>query len=746
MRINDQEWNIFSVLRAFFPFQLIVSHLKKNVISLILWALLFAIINDSWGSAFGVPFLFLSPEYLDQTSWLSFFFLGFALGGFIMGFNTYSYMRLGPLYPFLITINRPFFKFCINNALIPAIFVVNYLVCMTEFHQSEEYAATSEILVFILAFLTGIALFLFLSFLLFFRLIKHDRYEDNASEPFKSVVYQESKWYDVFRRQEDFRSLYIGSKFRIRTSRSTKHFDREVVEKVYSKNRVSATLYEILTIGIFFGLGFFNESEVLEVPAAASIVLLVTICLMLFSALRSWLRGWLFPVFVLTIVVMNYMSNHTAVFRYTSYVYGLDYTETEPAEYSVDRIQAISSDSIQNAKTYASYLRTLEAWKKRTGEKKPKLIIINTSGGGSRSAMWTLVVMQHLDSLTHSDFTTHTQMITGASGGMVGASYYRELFLQKSLGEIETTDGAIYRNRIGRDILNRLSFMASTNDIFVRYQKLNYNNHSYRKDRGYAFEQQLLHNTGGILDHNLGYYTDYEKKGQIPTMIFSPTIINDGRRLFIGAQNLNFLASGAYADLSSSRIYENIDIHSLLPNQDVDKMKFSSVIRSSATFPFVLPMVTIPTSPEIQLMDAGIRDNYGTKTTMLFLESMKEWIEENTSGVIIVEIRDKKKIYENERFQQVSFLDKMTLPFGNMYKNFPRVQNYNQVELMQFTIKSLDYPIDLVTINLMNNYDQRISLSWHLTSLEKIKICNSLQNESNQKAFDRIKKLITEKK
>ena len=62
---------------------------------------------------------------------------------------------------------------------------------------------------------------------------------------------------------------------------------------------------------------------------------------------------------------------------------------------------------------------------------KPKLIIINTSGGGLRSALWTFYSLQYADSLLHGELLKHTELITGASGGMLGAAYLRELLLRK---------------------------------------------------------------------------------------------------------------------------------------------------------------------------------------------------------------------------------------------------------------------------------------------------------------------------
>src|SRR5690606_25586486 len=137
------------------------------------------------------------------------------------------------------------------------------------------------------------------------------------------------------------------------------------------------------------------------------------------------------------------------------------------------------------------------------------------------------------------------------------------------------------------------------------------------------------------------------------------------------------------------------DFQSFFKDCNPEEVRFSSVMRASSTFPFVMPMVTMPSTPEVQLMDAGIRDNYGGKITMEFLDSMKDWIRKNTSGVIIVQIRDTKKILDNEIYHQVSLIDKLSLPFGNMYKNFPRTQDFDQEQLFAIGSQQFTFPVDL---------------------------------------------------
>ena len=743
MANTDQKWTLKEFLLSFFPFHLIVEHLKHNMFALLFWALLFLFVNDSIGSSFGVPYLFLSPEYLGNVSSMSFFFLGFAFGGFIMAFNTYSYIKLGPKFPFLMTLSKPFLKFCYNNSILPALFVLFYIYKMSVFQSGDELAGVYDVISYNLAYLGGIMAFFLVSFFYFFPVTRRqEKTRLNEKELITSLTHKEESWYRQYTMQRDRRYIYIGKRMKFHRSRSIKHFNRGVILRTFAKNRISASVFEIITICAFFLMGLLNSHDFMEVPAGMSIVLLITITLMLFSALKSWLGNWAIPVLLVIIVSMDFLSNHTDAFNYRNYAYGLDYDESKAEPYTIANIKSVSTNDSINEITRNKYLVTLENWKKRTGEDKPKLIIVNSSGGGSRSALWTMTVLAGCDEQLNGKLNRHVQMMTGASGGMVGAAYYRELLLRQQHGQIESPYEERFLNNISKDMLNKLSFMATTNDIFIRYQKCQFNGHTYTKDRGYAFESQLHENTNHAMNHTLGYYREFEESGSIPTMIFSPTIINDGRRLLIASQPLNFLTGNYDTPADADLANENIDFLSFFDQQSAEDIRFSSVMRASATFPMVMPMVTMPTEPQIQLMDAGIRDNYGGKTTMQFLHVMSDWIKENTSGVIILKIRDTKKILENTTYTHFSFMDKITMPFGNMYKNFPRVQDYNQEELMLIGQQSLGFPIDQISFNLREKEGDRISLSWHLTKDEKVKIKKAFRSSLNTKAFEDLKRLL----
>ncbi len=622
--------------------------------------------------------------------------------------------------------------------------MVFFMVKVSIFQANEEFASTYDIISYNATLLTGVLTFFILSILYFFPISKRrERIKgEQRTEPIVSFTHREEEWYEQYIKEQDRRYIYFGQGFTIQVSRSIAHLKRSAIQQSFAKNRINASVFELLTIGMFFLMGLFNNYDFMEMPAAMSIVLLLTIILMLFSALKSWLRNWAYPILILIILGMDLISSKVDAFNYKNYAYGMNYESEKLSKYSYDHLEKIAQNDSLNGASYESYLRTLENWKTQTGEEKPKLVIINSSGGGSRSALWTLSVLQQCDMHQDGALSKHTQLMTGASGGMVGAAYYRELLLRYNKGEISAPYEQKYRDKIGLDLLNKLAFTASTSDIFIRFQTCEYNNLTYPSDRGYAFEEQLHENTDRVMDHNLGYYKKYEQAGEVPTLIFSPTIINDGRRMLISSQHLNFLTSSHGGPKNMTRSNENIDFLSFFDNQDGSKVRFSTVLRSSASFPFVMPMVNLPTTPQIQLMDAGIRDNFGAKTLIEFLNVMDEWIKENTSGVVILQIRDTKKMLADQSFIEPSFLDRLSLPLGNVYKNLIRVQDFDQEELIKISTKEMDFPVDMISFNLREDWNDRISLSWHLTKQEKIKIRDAFKSDANQRSFEQLKALL----
>jgi len=742
--------NIIDFLRSFFPLQLLITHFKYNLTGLLAWSVFFLIVTDNLGFSFGLSILFFSPEYLGSISALSFALLGFGFGGLMTAFNTYSYSKLARHFPFLVFVKRPFMWFSKNNSTIPLIFFALYLYKMILYQWTEEYASIWMLLWYCCSFFLGVFLFVLLSLFYFLPLsqrfrILYFRTEGENNQSFRAAFRpSQGRWYHRMFAQTDRRYLYLGRGLKLFLSRSVTHIDDKIIQKALNQIRLNTTVFEIMTLLTFVSLSTFSDHSLFEVPAAMSIVLLITLLFIIYSILETWFRLWTPLLFLFFLLGINFLSSRSSYFSYKNYAYGLDYSDDKRPDYSLEAIQTNAQENPQLTSTSSlnQYIDLLTNWKIQTGEERPKLILVNSSGGGLRSALWTFHVLQKLDQEFNGQLKRHVHLYVGASGGLVGAAYFRELSLRATKNEIKSIYSNEYYEKLGQDMLNKLAFSVSTRDVLIRLQHFDYQGKRYPKDRGYAFEQQLHANTDHLMDHTLGYYQEYEKTAQIPLMIFSPSIVNDGRRLLISSQSLRFLTTNPPNLTTQYTMNENIDYLSFCANVDPMNIRFSSVMRASATFPFVSPMVTLPTRPEVYLMDAGIRDNYGGKITVDILFALQDWIKKNTSGVILLQIRDTKKILDNMTYKQMSWLNKLTFPIANIYSNYPKNQDFDQEQLLKIVTHQLPYPIDVLQFNLREKANDQISLSWHMSTQEKRKIQQAFYSEQNQEMLTHLKKIM----
>jgi len=725
----------------FFPVQLFLLNFKKNYFLLVIWFILFAIVTQNMGERFGLHYLFLTPEYLNEVGFLSYFILGFSIGGFFMAFHLYNYVIMGPSFPFIATLSRPFFKFSINNSILPLIFYLTLISQIYKIETNEELTAFSDIVIHITALTIGIISFIVISNIYFFNTNKNAiKIKTKKQQMVKSIFLKPSSWIKLKISEKYHPNYYLYSLTKIRHSRDAEHYDEEILNEVFKQNYFNSFLFEVAVIISFVLLGLFSDNVFFIIPAAASVVLLFTLILMLVSVLYSWLKGWYFLFYICLAFLLNYLSAHTNLVTVKSFAYGLNY-DTK-VEYSLKNIKEIQFNKQDLDLDLKHHIQILENWKQKAvvlqHNEKPKLILVNCSGGGVRSAMWTFNVLQSLDEKMDGAFFPNVHMITGASGGMIGSTFYREIF-RRSHSENYKLNDPIYLNSISNDLLNGVTFSLVTSDLFLRNRLFEYKNKVYRKDRGFIFEKELDKNTNNIMSNSLGDYYQPEYESEIPLVYLSPTIINDGRRLVISPQPSAFLNGTTFDKKDIGP--ENVELIKLFKDNDPLDLKFLTAIRMNSTFPYILPMVSMPTKPEIAIMDAGIRDNYGTKLTIRYINAIKEWIEENTSGIILVEIRDLNKDYELDAKENISIFDRMIKPTTNFYGNFQHSQGFNANELVE-TSNLFAFNFDIVTFTLRQNTLDKISLSWHLTKSEKDKIKSAFKNEMNQKELNKLINLL----
>lgn len=312
------------------------------------------------------------------------------------------------------------------------------------------------------------------------------------------------------------------------------------------------------------------------------------------------------------------------------------------------------------------------------GDPRPKLVVVATSGGALRAAIWTAHVLGQIEQAV-PEFPARLRLVTGASGGMLGGAAY-----VADLGEPPRGEGSPWPRSMKTGAPGTASLARRLKDdfwspalhwlVFGDFTTLWYPG-PVGIDRGTVMEESwrekfpqlgrtfpdLLWGRGAPLQR--GWTYPREGDGALPSLVFTPMLVEDSRRLFISNLKLRDLVlnHGRFEPVSGADLYTTADktfpyysqmgveMFSLLPRSygdgtpaalpGGDGLRLSSAVRMSATFPLISPAVSLPTRPARSIVDAGYYDNYGVDLAVSWLERHRLWLERNTSGVALIQIR-----------------------------------------------------------------------------------------------------------
>lgn len=746
-----------------FPVQLLANNIKKNQVLLLIWALLFGFVTQNVATIMGVPYLFLDPEYLGTTDFRGFLIIGVSLGIFISSFHITTYILDSYRFNFLGAIAHPFANFCLNNSFIPIAFTTTYAIAIAKFQFKNGQQSSGQIFIEVLA-LVGGALITILLLFLYFRFTNKDIFKEVAGSLDNKFRKNAINRVNVFRKMKNVKRNkyqvhnYMTLPYFVKKVPEYNTYNKQILLKIFDQNHLNAVIVEIFVIIVIIALGLFRDLPYFQIPAAASGILFFSIFIMFTGAFSYWLRGWSVTVLIVSLFLLNLLVKHELI-KSTYQVSGINYN-TKPAEYNATTIAELCNDTIATQDIQATY-KLLENWKaKFPAGKKPKMIFICTSGGGQRAAVWTTRTLQYVDSACSGNLMKHTSLMTGASGGLIGAAYFRELYYRKVKGEKLDPYHKKYFDNMAKDVLNPIIFSLVVNDIFFRFQKFSDGKYEYLKDRGYAFEQQINKNTENTINKRVKEYALPEQQGLIPMLIISPTVINDGRKLFISSQPISYMSmASTYEALRPVQKIKGIEFNRFFKTQDSENLHFVSALRMSATFPYITPNVDLPSNPSMEIMDAGLSDNFGITNTVRFLHVFKDWIYENTDGVIFVIIRDSEKDIAVKKHTENSLFQKLLTPIGSLYNNWDYFQDFNNDNLIEFTKSWFKGPYDVVEFEYipryeywqknrmeyteLNNYEKnRATLSWHLTQREKESLHKTILEYNNQRSLKKLQGLL----
>jgi hypothetical protein len=306
----------------------------------------------------------------------------------------------------------------------------------------------------------------------------------------------------------------------------------------------------------------------------------------------------------------------------------------------------------------------LKAWIAKNVASK-KLVIVATSGGGIRAALWTNVVLWKLTSdLGNARFSSHIRIITGTSGGMVGAGDF--------VGSL--TESAPLSTRLDKeDSLDPVARALALRDVPKLFIPSSFPDRGVELERRWEALSPALRKTFPELAQG-------EREGWRPSLIYTPTIVEDGRRLFISNLDLEALthdAAGNEDSIGAMQLFKR------LPGT-YRTLHLATAARMSASFPYVSPAAELPLDPRRHLVDAGYWDGYGIAVATAWIRQHANTINENQIDVALIQIRDSpiretvRNLNDPETNQSLRFFSELIGPLvgaintifaGDVYRN-----------------------------------------------------------------------------
>jgi hypothetical protein len=142
-------------------------------------------------------------------------------------------------------------------------------------------------------------------------------------------------------------------------------------------------------------------------------------------------------------------------------------------------------------------------------------------------------------------------------------------------------------------------------------------------------------------------------------------------------------------------------------------------------------------------MDAGLRDNYGQETTLRFLNVFKDWLKENTSGVLLIQVRDRKRGGWERPYESSDITGVLTKPGTTLQYNWYKLQDYFQDDQIAYARNFLDSSFHRVTFMYVPEKEEKgVALNFHITAREKREVISSTLRANNIQAFWQVKKFL----
>jgi hypothetical protein len=326
----------------------------------------------------------------------------------------------------------------------------------------------------------------------------------------------------------------------------------------------------LFSLGVYIGIGHLKgqhlgQNRSFEVPSLTYVLLFVMVLCWGFSFLAFFFDRYRVPV-LLTFLALTQITAHLPQ---SDHVYTV-----------------VRSDPTLIRITPGELLR-----RRIAAGKMP--VLIATAGGGIQAAAWTTRVLLGLSQRCHCDLTQSVVLVSGVSGGSVGALYFgadAPNLRKAAYSAVQSSLDEVAWGWINPDV-HRAVFPWFRNRLV---------------DRGWALEQ-TWEQRAPLAREPLSQWARRAASANppFPAFLFNATVVEKGGQMV-------FVTSTFHAASS---------FHSTYPDYD---LPVATAVRLSASFSYVAPTARSdakPVSqPDFHVVDGGYYDNYGVVSLMQWLD------------------------------------------------------------------------------------------------------------------------------
>ena len=245
--------------------------------------------------------------------------MGLATGGFIMAFHVSSYVAMIHRFPFIAAVSRPFYVFALNNSLIPFIYIVIYLFQSIKYQSIQELISFGHILLNCLSFLSGVLLFVYLSFGIFYLfVIGLPSIYTFSTEKIEKKWYKRA--YKKYKKDRDakIQNIYSGAHglinvqfylrgfLKIGKAREYRHYNKTILTNTLYHQHFNVLYYVIAILVFIIVRGQMKDDAFLILPAGASLLLIFTVIMLLFTVVYIFFKKWTLSFLIMFIFGLNY--------------------------------------------------------------------------------------------------------------------------------------------------------------------------------------------------------------------------------------------------------------------------------------------------------------------------------------------------------------------------------------------------------------------------------------------------------